>query len=109
MSYWLALAALALLLPDAPARKKPAPRPSSAVRTLTGCLDQRGESYVLTGDRELRRIVTLEGDGFSNDNFARYLGHKVKLQGRLASREDNAAFRVREIATVSETCKPDEP
>jgi hypothetical protein len=90
---------------DKPAPQKPRPQP---VRTVVGCLDQRGESYVLSGDRELRRIVTLEGDGFSNDNFARYLGHKVRVRGRLSA-AGSSVFRAREIVTLSETCKPEEP
>jgi hypothetical protein len=84
---------------------KPKPK-RPAAQVAVGCLDQRGEAYVLTGDRELRRIVTLQGDGFSDDNFARYLGHKVKVQGRL-SEPGSSVLRVRDIATISETCRPE--
>jgi hypothetical protein len=111
MKHWLLIALLVGpvsvggAFQSAPARKA---RPKTAVtRSAIGCLDQRGETYVLAGDRELRRLVTLQGDGFSDDNFARYLGHKVKVQGRL-SEPGSSVFRVRDIATISETCKPDE-
>jgi hypothetical protein len=85
---------------------RPRPKPRPVTQAAVGCLDQRGETYVLTGDRELRRIVTLHGDGFSDDNFARYLGHKVKVQGRLAE-PGSSVFNVRDIVTISETCKPE--
>ena len=87
-------------------RSKPAKPTRAASQTAVGCLDQRGETYVLTGDRELKRLLTLEGDGFSDDNFARYLGHKVRVRGRLKD-AGSSVFRVREITTVSETCKPE--
>jgi hypothetical protein len=110
MRHRVLFAALFLLLPTAFAQQRRAPsktKPQTA-QAAVGCLDQRGETYVLTGDRELRRIVTLQGDGFSDDNFARYLGHKVKVQGRL-SEPGSSVFKVREITTISETCKPEAP
>ena len=96
-----AATALSIAAPDAP---KKAPR-SSAV-TVTGCLDQHGETYVLTGDRELRVKYTLRGAGFSDDNFARYLGHRVEVRGNA---EEGNVIRVRDIKTLSESCQPASP
>jgi hypothetical protein len=108
MKYRVAVAALLLMSGAASAQRRSAPAKAKrqAAQAAVGCLDQRGETYVLTGDRELRRMVTLQGDGFSDDNFARYLGHKVKIQGRL-SEPGSSVFKVREINTISETCKPE--
>lgn len=97
---------IALMLVAAPEQKpakrsKPAKPPQT---TLTGCVDERGEAYVLTGDRELRRVATLEGAGFSNDNFARYVGHKVTVHGKMAGE----TFRVSKIDDLGAGCAPEE-
>ena len=93
----LALYAATVLAADT--RKEP---PRRAAMTITGCLDQRDETYVLTGDRELKVKYTLQGEGFSNDNFARYLGHRVEVKGV----SETGVFRVRTIRSLSESCTP---
>ncbi|HET8548532.1 MAG TPA: hypothetical protein VFL57_11030 [Bryobacteraceae bacterium] len=110
MNYRVLLAFVALTASTVSAQeRKPRARPKrETTQAAIGCVDQRGETWILTGDRALRRVLTLQGDGFSNDNFARYLGHKVRVQGRLAE-TGSSIFRVREITTITETCKPDEP
>jgi hypothetical protein len=97
-----ALLAVAVVLSLAGADKRKE-RPRRAMVTVSGCLDQRGESYVLRGDRELKVKYTLKADGFSDDNFARHLGHRVEVRGAGDSGE---TFRVREIKTLSDTCEP---
>src|SRR4051812_8048254 len=71
------------------ADKKPGKRaPAAKTTTFTGCIDQRGANYVLTGDKELHTVAVLHGDGFEDDNFAREMGHKVTIEGALAGDAD---------------------
>jgi len=85
------------------ADKKPRKKQSPAAKgqsSLTGCLDQRGELYVLRSESDMRRVSTLKGKGFSEDNFARYIGHKVTVYGQAAE----GAFDVVRIENVADTC-----
>lgn len=68
--------------------------------SLTGCLDQRGERYILSSEADMSKVTTLLAKGFSNDNFARYIGKKVTVKGAHKAE----VFEVTKIETVSETC-----
>jgi hypothetical protein len=95
---------LAACLLAAPAEKK-APKPAET--TMTGCVDQRGDNFVLTGDERLDAVAVLHGDGFSDDSFARHMGHKVTVQGTLSRERDQQVMRVRKITHVSDSCSPE--
>jgi hypothetical protein len=90
------------------ADKKPAKRgkgaPAVKSTSFTGCIDQRGENYVLTGDKELRTVAVLHGEGFNDDNFAREMGHKVTVEGTLAGDADPKTIRVTKVTKISDTC-----
>ena len=78
-------------------------RPKSA----SGCLDEEpGPQYVLRGERELRLLYRLEPDGFPVQNFARFLGHRVKLSGRTYTREGKDIMKVKSIKTLAGHCAP---
>lgn len=82
-----------------------APKKRSPERTtMTGCVDQNGEQFVLTGDRELKEKAKLKGRAFSDANFARHVGHKVKVEGTSTKQGEEVVFEVDRISTVSETC-----
>lgn len=90
-------------------KKSKAPKESKPARgekisTFTGCIDQKGEDYVLTGDRELHTIAILHGDGFKDDNFAREVGHKVSIEGTLAGDADPKTIRVKKVTKISDFC-----
>jgi len=92
------------------ADKKPAkPSKGAAVKTtsFTGCIDQRGENYVLTGDKELRTVAILHGEGFKDDNFARDMGHKVTIEGTLTGDADPKTIRVTKVTKISDSCAPE--
>jgi hypothetical protein len=91
----------------ASAQEKPKGATKAAVSTMTGCIDQRGEQYVLTGDKELNAVAVLHGEGFSDDNFARYMGHKVTLEGTSSREGEALTVRVRKITDISDTCSPE--
>jgi hypothetical protein len=88
-------------------KKKAKPARVEKTSSFTGCIDQKGESYVLTGDRELHTIAILHGDGFDDDNFAREMGHKVTLEGTLEGDADPKTIRVKKVTKISDSCAPD--
>jgi len=73
--------------------------------TLTGCVDERDGQYVLTNDTDLQTLARLQPEaGSADDNFAKHMGHKVTVRGKL-SRDDNPpVMTVRSVAPVSDTC-----
>ena len=48
----------------------------------------------------MKQISTLRAKGFTDDNFARYIGHKVTVHGR----QGCETFEVVKIENVSDTC-----
>ncbi|HYI93443.1 MAG TPA: hypothetical protein VEX68_07860 [Bryobacteraceae bacterium] len=94
----LAAVVLAFALSDGPDKD---PKTAKHVQTeRSGCLDQSGEQYVLKSETDMTVVTKLKGKGFSDDNFARYLGHKVLVQG--TSKGD--VFEVVKVTKLAETC-----
>ena len=76
-------------------------KPAKNVGTeLTGCLDQTRERYVIKSETDMTVVTELKGKGFSDDNFARYLGQKVTVHG--TSKGD--VFEVVKVTKLAETC-----
>lgn len=67
---------------------------------MTGCVDQRGETYRLMPEGRTTGGTILRGRAFSDDNFARYVGHKVSVEGSL----EGDTLHVTKITKVAETC-----
>lgn len=100
---WLAVTLMTAALWATPEKKPPKKAEAPAAKpqtTITGCLDQRGERYVLSSEADMSKITTLAAKGFSDDNFARYVGHKVTVYGA----QNSEAFEVVKIENVSDTC-----
>ena len=74
--------------------------------SLTGCVDERDGSYVLTDDRELKPVANLQAEGFPQEGFAKHLGHKVTVRGTSTPGDPIPTFKVRSITTVNESCAP---
>ena len=78
-----------------------------AKTSLTGCVDERDGEYVLTNDTNLQPTARLKpAAGSPEDNFAKHMGHKVKVGGVLSKADPIPVITVDSIATVSETCAP---
>lgn len=103
----LLLVASAGYAADKKPQKGRKPAPAQRTATYTGCIDQKGENYVLTGDRELRTVAILHGDGFDDDNFAREVGHKVTIEGTLAGDADPKTIRVKKVTKIADFCAPE--
>jgi len=106
LRFTVALLASALFLsPQAADKKRTGPERADQKRvTIAGCIDQRGDKYILTGDDELKKKAVLRGRTFSDENFARYLGHKVKVQGSAATDGEGAVINVDRIDDISGSC-----
>ncbi len=74
--------------------------------SLTGCVDERDGSYVLTDDRELKPVANLQAEGFPQEGFAKHLGHKITVRGTSTPGDPIPTFKVRSITTVSDSCAP---
>jgi hypothetical protein len=81
------------------------PKPAKA--SLTGCVDERDGQYVLTNDTNLQPTARLRpAAGSPEDNFARYMGHKVTVRGKLLKQDPLPVMTVEGIETISEVCAP---
>ncbi len=80
---------------------------SAAKDSLTGCVDERDGQYVLTNDTDLKPIARLlPAAGSAEDNFARHMGHKVAVKGKLSKEAALPVMTVESVETVSEACAP---
>ena len=106
MRYCVLLIAMWAGLFAQPAKKAKAPSLPPTV-TMSGCIDQAPDgNFVLADNEELRKIITLHGEGFSDDSFAKHIGHQVKVTGQITRERDEQVLRVKKIEIVSETCRP---
>ena len=85
---------------NAPQKKKsPAP-----IETIAGCIDQSGEKYILRSLSGAATVATLRGKAFSDDNFARYVGHKVTVHGAKQKEGDSLVVHVTRIDDAGAGC-----
>lgn len=78
-----------------------------AKASLTGCVDERDGQYVLTNDTTLQPTARLQpAAGSPEDNFARHMGHKVTVRGKLLKQDPLPVMTVEGIETISEECAP---
>jgi hypothetical protein len=96
----VALAGLLSASPEEKHEKKPAAASENTQSSLTGCLDQRGERYIVASEGDMSKVTALKAKGMPDDNFARYIGHKVTLRGV----QKGEIFEVVKIENISDTC-----
>ena len=90
---------------DTTKNRKPSQTQSANAESMTGCLDQRGEAYYLAGP-DLKAEAQLKGKSFSDDNFARYIGHLVTVTGSVdRTFADKPVVSVLKIENVKDTCR----
>jgi len=78
--------------------------PKGQAATLTGCVDEQEGKWVLVNDQTMAIIAKLAADGFPTEGFAKYMGHKVTVQGTASTDGPGSTFKVRSIKTIRETC-----
>ena len=108
MRYAWALLILLLIMPlTAPAQKEK--KSPAKMDTITGCVDEKSDVYVLRTDDMLKELATLEPVGFDRTNFARFVGHKVAVSGQLVTTTQPPTIRVSSldhIKNISDICAP---
>ena len=73
--------------------------------SLTGCVDERDGQYVLTNDTNLQTVARLQPEaGTADDNFARHVGHKVTVRGKLSREGTPPVMMVQSVVPVSDMC-----
>jgi hypothetical protein len=78
--------------------------PKGQTASLTGCVDEQEGKWVLVNDQTMAIIANLAADGFPTEGFAKYMGHKVTVQGTASQDGPRSTFKVRSIKTIRETC-----
>ena len=108
MRYTWALLILLLIAPLATPAQKQKKSPVK-MDTMTGCVDEKTDVYVLRSDDMLKELATLEAIGFEKTNFARFVGHKVSITGKLVTTTDPPTMQVSNfdnIKNISDICTP---
>ena len=96
----------AIQAPDSGQKAQTGKKPAASGSSLTGCVDEKEGHYIMVDDRNLNPVADLEADGFPTEGFAKHVGQKVTVRGTSSSGSTRPVFKVRSIATVSETCAP---
>ena len=92
----LFLALGTVVSPAAQKGQKGAEAKQSAI-TLTGVIDQKGNDFVLSGDQGMQTAAVLRARGFTDDNFARFVGNRVQVRGELTTEGDRRILTVRSL------------
>lgn len=81
------------------------PRKAQAsTRSVTGCLDENpGPQYLLRGERELKPILMLDPKGYPVQAFAKHLGKRVQVTGRVLAEEPVPRMQVGWITDPSDS------
>jgi len=103
--------ALLILLLNMPLTAQSQKQKKSPVKmdTVTGCVDEKTDVYILRSDDQLRELATLEPVGFDRTNFARFVGHKVAVSGQLVTTTQPPTIRVSSldhVKNISDICAP---
>ena len=107
MRYAWALLLLLMMPLASPAQKQK--KSPAKMDTLTGCVDEKADVYILRSDDMLKELATLEPVGFERTNFARFVGHKVAVSGQLVTSTEPPTIRVSSldhIKNISDICAP---
>ena len=108
MRYAWALLILLLIMPLTAQSQKQKKSPVK-MDTVTGCVDEKTDVYILRSDDQLRELATLEPVGFDRTNFARFVGHKVAVSGQLITTTQPPTIRVSSldhVKNISDICAP---
>lgn len=94
LAYVLIFAVFVTLAPVAQISAQQGSEAKQSVTTLTGVIDQQGDDYVLSGDESMKTNAVLRAQGFSQDNFARFVGNRVEVRGEMRTEGDRRILTV---------------
>lgn len=92
----LAVASSSLLASQSQQERSTTP----ATQVITGVIDQKGDTFVISDLKKVKPIAKLKAEGFSDDNFARFVGMKVRVRGRMVSEKDQSVLQVRNLSDI---------
>lgn len=78
--------------------------PAEGSSSLTGCVDEQADGYILIEPVERKKIAELQPVAFEKEGLAKHLGHKVSVHGKLERDGERAIMKVQSIQQISETC-----
>ena len=80
---------------------------ASRATMIVGIVDQVGMDYVIGEGKNIEGKMYLRAQGFSPDNFARYVGERVQVEGRIGTDGDRRTFTVTKLGSIK-TLPPEE-
>ena len=80
--------------------QKGAEAKQQSATTLTGVIDQKGNEFILSGDQAMQTAAVLRAKGFTDDNFARFVGNRVQVRGELTTEGDRRILTVKSLADL---------
>jgi hypothetical protein len=95
----LAVATCAVESQQAPEGSREAPAKAT---TMTGVVDQVGSEYVLLRGKHMEDKTYLRAQGFSPDNFARFVGLRVQVEGRISTEGDRRVLVIRNLSSFKQ-------
>jgi hypothetical protein len=65
--------------------------------TFVGVIDQTGNDFILTYEDSMEKKALLRSQGFSSDNFARFVGHRVEVRGDIEAEGERQVLTVKSL------------
>lgn len=76
-------------------------RQETRIRTeIVGVVDQKEGKFFVAGDEQMNPIANLRGVGFSEDNFARFLGMRVRITGEMVTEGNTKTLNVHSLNDI---------
>lgn len=65
--------------------------------TLTGVIDQAGDEFILSSEDTMGTKAVLRAQGFTADNFARFVGNRVEVRGEMQVEGERRVLMVKSL------------
>jgi hypothetical protein len=100
VTIWLSVVMPCSASPQSAAANQSAPAEKGKPVTLEGVVDESGGKFVLANPDNVEPMAELHGRGFSDDNFARFVGLRVTVKGDLVEEGGRKRLYVRNLADI---------
>ena len=80
---------------------------ASQASVVVGILDQDDEEFIVGKDKGLTEQVSLRAEGFTPDNFAKFVGQRVHVQGKFGMHGTRKIITVTNLENIK-TLPPEE-
>lgn len=71
--------------------------------TVAGILDQNGDDFVIRSADSMGTAAVLRAEGFSADNFARFVGNRVEARGEISTEGERKILTIRSLDHLKKT------